>query len=544
MEAKNYILYARKSTDTEDRQIQSIDDQIRELNKLASEKGAKVVQVFCESHSAKAPGRPMFREMMEMIKLGKADGIIAWTVSRLSRNPVDGGEIQWLLQSNLIKSIVTPGREYKSGDNVMMMSVELGMANQFILDLKKDVKRGMKSKAEAGHRPGLAPTGYLNDKAGDKGRKVIFTDPERFPLVRKMWDLLLTDAYSVSAIAKIAHEEWGLTTPSHRSWGGRKLCPSATYKIFTNSFYYGEFMFGGQLYQGKHEAMITKAEYDRAQVILGKKGKPRPKDKRLPFNGLVSCGECGSMITSEEKKKRMALTGELKYYLYHHCTKHKKGVSCNQKSIKHEEMKRQIEEYLDSITIPENFLHWALEVLNEQNDIEVNDRDIILRNLQKGFNSCVKSIDNLIQLYISPDNAKRDLLSEDEYKSQKTALMTEKSRLESEMRKVEDRIEDWIELTEKTFHFATYAKYWFEKGDFETKTNILRALGQNFTLKDGKLSIDMPKPFLIIKNSLNLEVIKNIRLEPTLLHESKRKNSSFEAAFSEWSGYGESNPNV
>ena len=535
MEGKNYILYCRKSTDQEDRQINSLEDQRRELSRLAKERGVNIIQVFSESASAKSPLRPMFREMMEIIKSGKADGIVSWKINRLARNPVDAGEIQWLLQNNIIKSIITPEKVYRPTDNVLLLNIDFGVANQFILDLKKDVRRGMKSKAEKGWRPHSAPIGYLNDRNGDKGSKIIFTDSERFPLVRKMWDLLLTDAYSVSAIAKIAHEEWGLKTPARKSWGGGKLCPSATYKIFTNEFYAGLFSFDGQEYEGKHERMITREEFDRAQVILGKKGKPRPKDKRLPFNGLVRCGECGSMITSEEKKKRMALTGELKYYLYHHCTKHKKGVTCNQKSIKHEEMKRQIEEYLDSITIPENFLHWALEVLNEQNDIEINDRDIILNNLQKNFKSCVKSIDNLIQLYISPDNAKRDLLSEDEYKSQKNSLMTEKSRLESEIRKVEGRIEDWVELTEKTFHFATYAKYWFEKGDFETKTNILRALGQNFSLKVGKLSIDMPKPLLIIQNSLNLEVIKNIRLEPTILHEDKRKNSSFEAAFSTWS---------
>ena len=536
MEAKNYIMYCRKSTDTEDRQIQSIADQQRELNKLAKEKGVKIFKVFCESHSAKAPGRPMFREMMEIIKGGKADGIICWKINRLARNPVDGGEIQWLLQNSIIKSIITPGREYLTADNVMMMSVELGMANQFILDLKKDVRRGMKSKAEKGWRPHTAPIGYLNDKGGDKGSKVIYTDPERFPLIRKMWDLLLTGGYSVSAITNKANNEWGLRTLQRKNKGGSKLSKSTAYKLFTLPFYYGEFQYDGQIYEGKHEKMITKEEFDRAQTILGTKGKPRSKEKRLPFNGVIKCGECGGMITSEEKFKRIKSTGDIKSYIYHHCTKRKKDIECNQKSIKHEEIKIQIEKYLDSFTIPTDFLHWAIEVLNEQNEIEINDRDVILNNLQKNYSNCVKSISNLIQLYVSPDNLKRDLLSDEEYKSQKNALMQEKTRVEGEIKKVGEKIENWVELTEKTFHFATYAKYWFEKGDYETKTNILRALGQNFSLKDGILSIEMPKPYLIIKESLNLKAIKSIRLEPALLLENKRKNSSFKAAFSQWSG--------
>ncbi len=508
MNKTKYVMYLRKSTDSEDRQIQSIEDQENELKLIRPSGGIKVVKTFKESQSAKKPGRPLYDDMMKMIERGDADGIICWKLNRLSRNPKDGGDIQWLLQQGIIKSIITPAREYLPEDNVLMMAVELGIANQFVLDLSKDVKRGMKGKAERGWRPHQAPLGYLNDQMGEQGRKIIHVDPERFPLVRKMWDFLLAGDYSVPHVLKIATEEWGLRTRR-----GKELSMSGAYRIFTNPFYYGEFEYGGEIYQGKHQTMVTKEEYDRAQKILGRYGKPRAKHKRLPFNGIIHCAECGSMVTCDEKIKKVKTTGQTKRYLYHRCTKHKKGAVCNQKPVKYEVLTQQIQQQLSSITISEDFLNLALDVLRSRNQLEQGDRNLILHSLQHNHQNCIKKLDNLINLYISPENATRELLTDGEYKERKNSLTQEKAAIEGELRQTEGRVNEWMDLTEKTFHFATYARIWFEKGDFEIKTTILRALGQNFALKEGILHLELKKPYLVIKEGLENMPTENPTLE-------------------------------
>ncbi len=263
--AKKYILYARKSSESEDRQMASIDSQVQELQKLAAELRLEVVDVLSESQSAKAPGRPVFNTLLARIQAGEADGILCWKINRLARNPIDGGQISWLLQGGTLKHIQTFGRGYYSTDNVIMMAVELGMANQFIRDLSTDTKRGLKAKAERGWYPTFASIGYMHNPYKHKGQKEIIEDPERFDLVRKMFDFMLTGNYTPPKILELANDQWGLRTRQ-----GNKIARSNIYRIFSDPFYYGEFEYpkgSGNWHKGQHKAMITRQEFDRIQFF-------------------------------------------------------------------------------------------------------------------------------------------------------------------------------------------------------------------------------------------------------------------------------------
>src|SRR5919109_2367757 len=148
-----YFLYARKSSEAEDQQVASIDAQIDALQELARREGLEVLEVLSEAKSAKSPGRPVFERMLERIGDGEAHGILCWKLNRLARNPIDGGQISWMLQQGAIQHIRTHDRSYYPTDNVLMMAVEFGMANQYIRDLSADVRRGLRAKCEAGWMP-------------------------------------------------------------------------------------------------------------------------------------------------------------------------------------------------------------------------------------------------------------------------------------------------------------------------------------------------------------------------------------------------------
>lgn len=497
-----YFLYARKSSESEDKQVASIDAQVDELRKLSKEGNFDIVKIFSESRSAKAPGRPIFNEMVERIQKGEANGILCWKLNRLARNPIDGAAVQWMLQQGVVQHIQTYGRSYYPNDNVIMMAVELGMANQFIRDLSTDTKRGLRAKADKGWLPGRAPLGYTNNKFREKGKKDIVRNPELFPIVRKMWELLLMNKYSVQKIYNIAVEEWGLKFPS-----GKKPAKSKVYGLFSNPFYYGYFRYGGTLHKGNHEPMITEEEFNQAQRILGIKTKPQPRTHEFAFSGsLMHCGECGSAITAEEKIKRQK-NGNIHKYTYYHCTK-KKNPLCQQKTIEEKILNNQIIDVLASLEIPEEFGKWALAVLRSNNQSEADTRNAILESQQKAYASSLQKIDNLIDMRAS------GIITEDEFKRKKELVIGEKDKLQELLKDTETRATNWLDYAEQCFMIAETAPVRFKNGNIETQRAVLSSIGSNLFLKDKKLSIDIEKPLLAIKQAADTAKELNKGLEP------------------------------
>ncbi|MFA5197165.1 MAG: recombinase family protein [Patescibacteria group bacterium] len=482
-----YFIYARKSSESEDRQVQSIDAQLDKTKILAEELGLIITKKpFIESKSAKTPNtRPVFEEMLEKIESGEANGILCWKINRLSRNPIDSGKIQWMLQQGTIKSIRTVEREYRPEDNALILSVESGTSNQFILDLSRDTKRGLDKKLEKGWLPNMAPLGYMNDKTKEQGLRDILPDPERFDLIRKMWELMLSGTYSVSEILKIANDDWGLRTRKFKKRGGKEISKSGLYRIFNNPFYYGQIIRkDGRQFQGSHIPMVSFDEFQRVQQLLGNKLKSKPRRHHFAFTGFIRCEECGCLITAEEKPpKWVKCENRYKAYVYYHCTKKKKGMICNQnKFLREEEIEKQIDQLLSEYTILPEFKDWALDILKESNEKEITERSKITENLQKAVNNSQKQLDNLTQMRI------RELVTDDEYLKQKKILKHELEQNRSKIRETDERADNWLELTENIFNFATYARTRFSEGDWRTKKEILMSLGHNPTIKDGILS--------------------------------------------------------
>ncbi len=529
-----YFLYARKSSESEDRQVQSIEDQVNRLKQLATDLNLDIKKTYTESKSAKKPNnRPIFDEMIQRIENKEADGILCWQINRLSRNPIDSGKLSWLLQQGTLKSIQTIDRQYLPDDNVLLFNVESGMANQYILDLRKNVKRGTESKLQKGWKPNLAPLGYLNDKA----EKTIIKDPERFNLIRKMWDLMLTGNYTPPKILDIANDEWGFRTRKFKKIGGKELSRSGIYKIFTNIFYAGIIDYYNTQYQGKHEPMITLEEYDRVQMLLGRKGKPRPQKHQFAFTGFIRCGECGCLHTAEIKKKLIKNTGKIKTYTYYHCTRKKKDIKCSQKKfIKEDDLELQVEKEIEKYTILPEFLNWALEGLNNKNDREIEDRTKVYETQHKAIAQTQNELDELTKMRY------RLLIDDETFLKEKNELKAKISQLKGKLRETEKRAERWLEITEKTFNFATYARHNFIKGGLETKKEILMALGQNPTIKDGKLSIKGNEWLQPIADGYPALEKEYLRLEPAKNRTNKAKNEQLCSLRAQWLGRRDSNP--
>lgn len=489
-----YFLYARKSSEDEDRQIQSIDSQVDRLEELVKDKGLDVIKPYLtESKSAKLPNnRPVFEEMMKRIEQGKANGILCWHLNRLSRNPIDSARIQWLLQQGVIKIIKTTEREYMSDDNAILFSVESSMANQYSRDLSKVVKRGVDTKLKNGWLPWLAPVGYLNDR----NTQGIIKDSDRFMLIRKAWDLMLTGSYSVRQILKILNKEWGFRTIKRKKQGGVPLALSHLYSVLTNPFYAGIIRCKGEEFPGKHEPMITFEEFDRVQKLLKKKGKPRSKIRDLPYRGFIRCGECGCMVTGNIIEKVIKSTGEVKKFTYYGCCRKKPDYDCSQKkALTQDQLEELIADILDGITMIPHAREKALEALKKDSAKDMAVSSQIYETQHRTLEQIQAQLFELTQMRI------RKMIDDEEYLKSKQELKKEMSDLKVEVNSTEIHADKLVELTEKTFNFATYALIKWKYGDTQTKKDLVMALGQNFLLKDGKLTLELNEWFVPIREN-------------------------------------------
>lgn len=535
-----FAIYCRKSSDAEDKQVQSIEDQRQILLPLARERGLNVIEVFSEARTARKPGRSEFNRMMEMIEAGKIDGVICWKVNRLSRNPIDGGRIQWLLQEGAIE-IITPGNRYDSTTNSVIISVELGVANQQSRDISTDVRRNLRQKAAQGILPTGEKPGYRFDPQAKQGSKKPIPDPERFPLVQRAMHLVASGNKRPAEVLVLLNEEWGYRTPKRGKLGGKSMHRSKFYSMLNDPFYYGEFEFpkgSGNWYKGTHQTMITKADYEKIQVILGNKNRPRPKQYDFSFTGLLKCGECGASITAYEQWYCVCKGCDYKFsckhsgtcpmckteiedmdrpvvknYTRYSCTK-RKATRCHQGTIELGQLEKQVEQFLSQIMISERFKDWFLERLNEETDHEVQDRETQRTSLQAAYDDALKRLDNLLKLKISPQNSNGELLSDEQYAQQKQELMYEKEQLELQLRALGERVGDWMDTAERAFNFTQHAHYWFEHGDTEQKRAIMRGLGLNLVLEDKIWRVEAPSPFLLLKNAVDEEPTISVRFEP------------------------------
>src|SRR3972149_6528778 len=223
-----YVIYARKSTEDEDRQVLSIEAQLAELQEYSAKEKFDIVASFCEAKTAKEPGRMKFAEMLSFIESGKADGIISWHPDRLARNSVDGGRIIHMVDRGLIRSLKFPTFWCEpTPQGLFMLQIAFGQSKYFVDNLRENVKRGLRQKIRNGVWPGWAPVGYLNNSK----TRMIDIDEKKAPKVRKLFELYTKGDQTLYSLANWCKEN------KLKSNKGKNISVSNVHSVLQNIFY-------------------------------------------------------------------------------------------------------------------------------------------------------------------------------------------------------------------------------------------------------------------------------------------------------------------
>src|SRR3989344_4951119 len=351
MNNNKFFLYARKSTDVEDKQILSIEAQITELRAFAKTEGLEVLEELVEKQSAKVPGRPIFNAMVARIERGEANGIVCWHPDRLARNSVDGGRIIYLLDCGHLQTLKFPTFwAENTSQGKFMLNIAFGQSKYYVDNLSENTKRGLRQKVRRGEYPSLAPIGYLNDPRN----KSVVVDRKKAKITKAAFELYAQNNSRLEDISNFLAQQ-GIF-----SRGKKNLKRDRISFILSNPFYVGLFRYAGEIHEGKHQPVISKKTFDKVQEILKQRGRPHHKQKNepQPFCGLLKCGKCGMAITGEYKVKKQ-INGDEHYYTYYHCTHKSKIIKCKEPCIRQEKLDEQISHLLQTFSLKKE---WAEEL--------------------------------------------------------------------------------------------------------------------------------------------------------------------------------------
>ena len=431
---QKFFIYARKSTDNEEMQVLSIEAQLAELREFAKKEGLSVCQEFIEKQSAKTPGRPIFNDMLTQIGKGLATGILSWHPDRLARNSIDGGKILYLVDCGLIKSLRFPSFWFEpTAQGKFMLSLAFGQSKYYVDSLSENTKRGLRQKVRRGEMPGLAPIGYLNDRR----TKEIVIDKKLSLVIIKCFEMFATGNFLIKEVAHFLSEQ-GIKTATGKTKGSDWV----SHLILSNPFYYGYFRYQGEIHQGIHKPIITKKLFDDCQIQLAKRTyKGITKEERVakPFLGLFRCGECGMMVTGEQKTKYYKRTDRHATYTYYRCTKKSKThLKCFQPFIRQEELDKQLSQLLQKVSLPQEVAdNWLQKLEKEKSQAATSCLGFVQekRNLISELKTKIQS---LTDIYLDQD------IEREEYLEKKNFLISQKKTLEEEILSLEQNQNAWL----------------------------------------------------------------------------------------------------
>jgi len=486
-ETKKFFIYARKSSEQDEKQALSIESQLQELNNFAKRENLTIIDVFTESKSARTPGRSIFNQMVSRIQNAEANGILSWHPDRLARNAVDAGKIVDLLDKGKLVSLKFPIFWFQNTpQGLFFINIAFGQSKYFSDNLSQNVHRGIRQKLRRGEYPSKAPVGYLNDLK----THTIVKDPQKFNAIKQ-------------AIKKYAVGKHGLFAISQflagkRIFGNRKNKPlsiSRMQRLLTNPFYYGHFRYKDELHEGTHEPMISKKLFDQVQKTMKQRGrKTRSRDKlyAYPFRGLMKCGECGYSITAEKKIKFYKTLNKEQKFIYYRCTKKASDYKCQQPFISQKQLTKQINKQLRKVSLSKDWAGKMLNKLKEEKQNYAQSLHAFVCEKKQELKKLEDKMEKLLDSYLD------GILLKDEYQKKKEKLLNKKVKIDEFLSSSKQKQNHWLGPFKEWILTASTVNLIARSENLEEKASFLQKTGSNFILKDKKLDISWQKPWALL----------------------------------------------
>jgi len=467
------VIYARVSSKDQEREGYSIPAQLKLLREYAQKNAFYIEHEFIDVETAKTAGRKQFGEMVRYFRENPACRIaIVEKTDRLYRNFRDCVTLEDLeVEIHLPKEGQVISKDSKSQAK-LVHGIQVVIARNYIENLREEVKKGMREKAEQGIYPSRPPLGYCNNKL----EHTIEVDPQKAPIAKRMFELYASGQHSVASVRAVLKHEFG-----------QLLAKGYLERLLKNPFYKGQFIWEDKRYSGTHVPLISVELFEQVQAVFRGRNKPKYGKREFAFSGLLRCAYDNCAVTAELKKNR---------YTYYHCTGYR--GKCDLPYFREEELSDRLAVALRDIRIPDDVL---LQL--EKSLLTDKGREEAIRKEQGArWQSRLTALRHrLDQAYLDKLDGK---ITEEFWNRKSAEWMSEEQQVLSALRSLEQPKPERMLDAMRTLELANKAYFLYLKQEPAEKAKLLRMVLSNCTVDAASVYPTYRKPFdLIFQHAKN-----------------------------------------
>ena len=477
----NVFAYTRVSTVKQGEKGVSLGEQKDAILRYAGQHDLTITRWFEERESAAKTGRPAFMQMLQLLRIKVAEGVVIHKIDRSARNLEDWTDVGKLADAGVAIHFANESVDLATVSGRLSADIQAVVAAHYSRNLREETKKGIYGRLKQGFYPFDAPIGYLN-KGAAKSKEI---DPVMGPLIREAFELYDSGRYPLEQLA--AH----MCARGLRNRHDGRVTVNGISRILNNPFYFGvmRIMRTNQNFSGNHTPLVSPEIFDRVQARLRGKSVDRVVRHAFLFSRLVRCASCGYSLIGEK----------VKGYTYYRCHNRpfKTPPICPKTVVKEEQLDAAVFGLLQAITLSEKEVIELRAWIGEQRSHLSAVREEEKRASTIQLDSVRSRLSRLTDLLLDGnldtptfEQKQRELLRTEAQLKQSTAALDEESDI-------------GLKEIERTVELAKDAQLLYKLSDLDGKRELLRNLLLNCTVASEKIDITLQIPFRLIAERAN-----------------------------------------
>jgi site-specific DNA recombinase len=468
---RRFFAYVRVSTAKQGEHGVSLQEQRSAIEGYASRNGLQIIQWFEERETAAKRGRPVFTQMLKLLRQGKADGLIVHKIDRSARNLRDWADLGELIDQGIEVQFANEGVDLNSRGGRLSADIQAVVAADYIRNLREETRKGFYGRLKQGVYPLPAPIGYRDMGAGRPKEP----DPMRAPLVRKAFELYASGGYNLHLL----REEISRLGLRNRNGGGLSITGLSV--MLNNPFYIGLIRLKRtrETFAGSHQPLISRSLFERVQAILHGKTHTKGVRHTFLFRRLLRCARC-----------EYSLRGELhKGHIYYRCHTRACPVTC----VREEQVDGAVRSSLERLTLLPEEARYVAERFAQLRSESIRIEEETAHALRLREAQIKDRISRLTDAYLD------GVLDKSTFEGKKAKMLMELQEVKENLRDgvsgsvLVNRAAEMVEL-------AGMASFQYEKALPEEKRDLLQILTSNRRANRKDVVLTLFPPFQIIAN--------------------------------------------